>query len=60
MWGKQQTFENMQIKLKQAEPENGCAKYSYDPPKKPTAFVVQGLKECPLSNLIHNAQVHGA
>lgn len=60
MWGKQATFNDLTIKLKKSEPVDGCKTYSYDPPKKPTAYVVVGLNKCPLSNLIHNAQAYGA
>lgn len=60
MWGKQKSFESPEIRLRKAEPFQGCLPYSYEPPKKPTAYVVMGLNNCPLSNLIHNAQAHGA
>lgn len=60
MWGKQTTFKNPVITLKQADPVDGCMPYSYSPPKTPTGFVVDGLTKCPLSNLIHNAQTHNA
>ena len=60
MWGKQSTFENLVIRLREAAPADGCSAYSYTKPTTPTAYLVNGMRNCPLSNLIHNAQVHQA
>ena len=60
MWGKQSTFENLDIALRTADPEDGCEAYNFNHPKHDLAYLVTGLKSCPLSNLIHNAQAHGA
>jgi hypothetical protein len=60
MWGKQSTFENLEINLRTADPEDGCEEYNFNHPKHDVAYLVTGLKSCPLSNLIHNAQAHGA
>jgi hypothetical protein len=60
MWGKQSTFENLVIRLREAVPYDGCEPYSYDIPKAPTAYLVNGLNKCPLSTMIHNAQAKNA
>jgi hypothetical protein len=60
MWGKQSTFENLEINLRTADPEDGCETYNFNQPRSDTAYLVTGLKSCSLSNLIHNAQTHGA
>lgn len=60
MWGKQSTFQNLNLRLRTAEPKDGCEAYSFKEPHHSTAFLVNGLKKCPLSTLIHNAQAHGA
>lgn len=59
MWGRQNTFQNLNMKIKAAG--TGCSAYTQPVvPTVPTVFLVSGLKECPLSNLIHNAQAAGA
>lgn len=60
MWGKQSTFDNLQIRLRTADPEDGCDPYNFNHPKHETAYLVSGAKDCPLSNILHNAQTHGA
>mgnify|MGYP000013375460 FL=1 len=60
MWGKQSTFENIPLRLKSADPEDGCEPYAYKPPKFATGYVANGLEKCPISNMIHNAQAHNA
>lgn len=60
MWGKQSTFENLEIGLRTADPIDGCEPYNFKEPRRPTAYLVTGIKSCPLLNLIHNAQAHGA
>src|SRR3990167_1873867 len=65
MWGKQQTFTDMNYTLTTVDPPSGCESYS-DATKavakkhKISAFLVNGIKDCSLSNLIHNAQSLGA
>lgn len=60
MWGKQPTFENLKLRLRNADPLDGCEPYSFHEPHHATAFLVNGLKKCPLTSMIHNAQMHGA
>jgi len=60
MWGKQSTFENIPLRLKVADPLSGCEPYQIGLSNRPTAFLVNGLNKCPLSNLIHNAQSKAA
>ena len=60
MWGKQKTFQDLNIRVKIADPIDGCEAYNYKPSSRhPHAVVVNGLKNCPLPNLIHNAQASG-
>ena len=58
MWGKQSTFENLNMKIYKPEnSENGCAEYSVpDGAIDNFAMFVTGLNHCPFGNLIHNAQ----
>ena len=61
MWGKERTFDDKKIHLKLAEPSDGCEPYSNSIPlKHQHAYVVDGLSKCPLSNIIHNAQMEQA
>ena len=60
MWGKQSTFHNLEMGLRVADPEDGCETYNFNHPRHDTAFLVTGLTSCPLTNLVHNAQAHGA
>lgn len=60
MWGKQKTFAPVSLRVKTPSSEDGCEPYSFGTPSKPTAYLVNGLKKCPLLNLIHNAQEKGA
>ena len=58
MWGKESTFENLDLKLfHPINSEEGCSEYS-KPPKieGKFAFFVTGLDSCPFGNLVHNAQ----
>ena len=60
MWRKQSTFQSLEIRLREAAPYDGYEPYSYDTPKTPTGYIVNGLNKCPLSTLIHNAQAKNA
>ena len=60
MWGRQSTFSNFEIKLVAASPSSGCDPYNYGIPTTPTAYLVDGLNKCALSNIIHNAQAKAA
>lgn len=60
LWGKQTTFENLNLRLRTADPQDGCEPYNYKESHHGTAFLVNGLKNCPLTTLINNAQTHGA
>jgi hypothetical protein len=65
MWGKQQTFTDKNYTLTSVSPESGCEAYSEATiatvkKHKVSAFLVFGIKDCSLANLIHNAQSLGA
>jgi len=60
MWGQQSTFTNVELQLLLPDPDSGCKIYSGGLPTVPSAFLVNGLNKCPLSNLIHNAQSKAA
>lgn len=65
MWGKQQTFTDKNYTLTVVDPESGCGSYSdatiaKAKKHKSSAFIVNGIKDCSLANLIHNAQNLGA
>lgn len=60
LWGKQKTFDNLVLRVRASDPEDGCEPYSFNEPHHATAFVATGLKKCSLTHLIHNAQAHGA
>ena len=57
MWGKQPSFENLHLRLIKPDPEDGSLPHAHPLDKNAkTAFIISGLKDYPLSSLIHNAQ----
>ena len=60
MWGKQSTFEDVELKLENPNPSDGCTTYHNAKKNRKMAYIVTGFEQCPLTNLIQNAQNAGA
>lgn len=59
MWGKQNTFEDQEVTLWEASPKSGCEEHGTMLTGNSSLFA-DGLNNCPLTNLIFNAQNRGA
>jgi len=55
MWGKLDTMEDLKVKVKLAQPNDGCEPYTNSDKKDEFAFYIKRGGACSLGTKIHNA-----